>query len=70
MDDELAFICSAKEGFPQRICYAFLERIKAEYFASYHGKNKDPEFKTFLMEEMVRSARTLPRRDMPHDGNP
>lgn len=39
VEDEHSFLCAAVDGFPQRICFAFLDRFKTEFFDKYLGSS-------------------------------
>eukprot|EP01094_Clydonella_sp_ATCC50884_P029407 TRINITY_DN9192_c1_g1_i1.p1 TRINITY_DN9192_c1_g1~~TRINITY_DN9192_c1_g1_i1.p1 ORF type:complete len:223 (-),score=79.58 TRINITY_DN9192_c1_g1_i1:155-823(-) len=52
VDDEICFICSAREGFPQRICFGFLECIKNEFANNYAAKPTSSAFEKFIREQM------------------
>ena len=53
VEDEHAFLCAAVDGFPQRVCFAFLERFKNEFFDKYVGSSHIGSFKDFTKEEMT-----------------
>ena len=55
VDDEICYLSAASDGFPQRICFAFLEKLRSEYKENYQGHNKNQAFKKFLSDEMVQS---------------
>jgi len=40
VEDEHSFLCAAVDGFPQRICFSFLDRFKTEFFDKYLGSNQ------------------------------
>jgi vesicle-associated membrane protein 7 len=52
VEDEVAFLSAATDGFAQRICFAFLERVKNEFFENYVGTTRWRHFRTFLADEM------------------
>src|SRR3989338_3743077 len=52
VEDEHAFLCAAVDGFPQRVCFSFLERFKNEFFDKYVGSSHIGSFKDFAKEEI------------------
>jgi len=59
VNDGIAFLCMAEEGFGRRIPYAFLEDIKNEFFATYGtaalnavAYEYDTEFSRRMQEKM------------------
>jgi len=52
VDNELCFVSAASSDFPQRICFAFLEKLRSEYFSQFHGKGNTPALKAFIVEQM------------------
>jgi len=54
VEEEMLFISSARDGFPQRICFAFLQRLKDSFFMQFRvdGKIKKSDLQAFLTTEM------------------
>eukprot|EP00010_Vexillifera_abyssalis_P007513 CAMPEP_0201548408 /NCGR_PEP_ID=MMETSP0173_2-20130828/4942_1 /ASSEMBLY_ACC=CAM_ASM_000268 /TAXON_ID=218659 /ORGANISM="Vexillifera sp., Strain DIVA3 564/2" /LENGTH=214 /DNA_ID=CAMNT_0047957781 /DNA_START=48 /DNA_END=692 /DNA_ORIENTATION=+ len=52
VEDEVAFLTAATDGFPQRICFAFLERVKNEFFEKYAGTARWRNYRDFVKKEM------------------
>eukprot|EP01095_Lingulamoeba_sp_RSL-Kostka_P002071 TRINITY_DN1291_c3_g1_i1.p1 TRINITY_DN1291_c3_g1~~TRINITY_DN1291_c3_g1_i1.p1 ORF type:complete len:120 (+),score=40.80 TRINITY_DN1291_c3_g1_i1:54-413(+) len=51
--EELCFLSAAAGSFQQRICFAYLERLKREFFDSFQGNNnRIDKLQSFMEKEM------------------
>lgn len=51
-DNELCFLSAATDGFPQIICFDFLQDIMNEFVNNYMGRQKNKAFQKYLAERM------------------
>jgi len=52
VDNEICFLSAASADFPQRICFAFLEKIRSDYFTQFQEKGNTPSLKAYIVEQM------------------
>eukprot|EP01096_Ripella_sp_DP13-Kostka_P003311 TRINITY_DN1482_c0_g1_i1.p1 TRINITY_DN1482_c0_g1~~TRINITY_DN1482_c0_g1_i1.p1 ORF type:complete len:218 (+),score=94.36 TRINITY_DN1482_c0_g1_i1:210-863(+) len=52
VSDQTCYLSAATETFPQRICFSYLERIRAEYIKNFMGKGKLKGLENLMASEM------------------
>jgi len=52
VEEEIYYVCAASDGYQRRICFAFLEYLRAEWVRGRHSRDDCQSFSPILSNEM------------------